>query len=157
LNGIVLVSLGTERKEMKKTGSLPFLLFILFAFTACTKETASTAPEVKTFSLKNAAGAVAGTFSIFSDKDGASVIAVELDEKSHHIGTTYSAVLYTPSPEACYARLTEVNAVIGYGETTGIKEASSGKPVSAGELCRKTGYQLKISGSTGIVARGVIQ
>jgi hypothetical protein len=142
---------------MKKIGSLSVLLFILSAFTACTKETAGTAPEVKTFSLKNASGSVAGTFSIFSDKDGVSVIAVELDAKSHHIGTTYSAILCTPSPEACYARLADVNAVIGYGETTGIKEASSGKPVSAGELCRKTGYQLKISGTQGVVASGVIQ
>jgi hypothetical protein len=141
---------------MKKIGGLAALI-LGFLFSSCTKQTVIPGVEERTFTLKNASGAVAGSFSIFTGKDGASVISVELDEKSHHIGTTYSAILYTPSPETCYARLSDVNAVIGYGETTGVTEAASGRPVAATELYHKTGYQLRISSNQGLVAAGVIQ
>jgi hypothetical protein len=113
--------------------------------------------EMKNYALADPSGAVAGNFSITSNNDGVSVIAIELDAKSHRHGTTYTAMICAASTTACYAKLNDVNAVTGYGETIGVCEQSTGRRLAAGEISRKTGYCLRITSSEGLVASGSIQ
>jgi hypothetical protein len=145
---------------MKKTGYFPvLLLMIISVFTACKKEIQQNpaVPEMRVYSLKDSSGAVAGNFTIGTNTEGVSVITIELEAKSHRHGTVYTAMLCHPIQQNCYAMLNDVNAVIGYSETTGIKEQSSGKQLKAGELCKKTGYLLRISSTGGLVASGTIE
>jgi hypothetical protein len=143
---------------MKNTGCLSILFIVLLSFTACTKKTVtSTAPVMKTYPVKDATGAVAGNFTIGSTKEGISIVTVELEQKSHRHGTVYTALICLPGQENCYAKLDDINAVIGYGETLGIREQSTGRNVTADELFQKTGYQLKIRSNGGIIASGVIE
>lgn len=138
----------------------PLLLSVGFLFlVSCKKETTADdkAVAVRKYILQSASGASAGSFTIGSDKDGRSVITIELEEKSHQHGTIYTAGICLPASQNCYARLEDVNAVIGYSETIGVTEAASGRELSAAELFKKPGYRLLVSNGSGMIASGEIQ
>jgi hypothetical protein len=137
-----------------------FVLSVGFLFLiSCKKEATAGSKTItpKKYMLQSASGTNAGSFTIGSDRDGKSVITIELEEKSHQHGTIYTASLCAPGSQNCYARLEDVNAVTGYSETTGVTEAASGRELSAAELFNKPGYRLSVSNSSGVIASGEIR
>src|SRR4051812_7388064 len=146
------------KNMMMKIGGLLHLLAAFFLFGSCKKETApvNTAPELRTYMLRSATGTNAGIFTIGFNRDGETVVTIEIKEKSNKHGTTYSAMICSPGTGDNYIKLQDVNAVTGYGETTGVFEASSGKNITANELYAKTGYTLKVLNKNDLIASGSI-
>lgn len=134
---------------------------VLLLTASCTKDNGITyhrpaKPELREYSLVSPTGGTAGVFTIGNNREGESMVTIELDKKSHIYGTRYQAVICPATATDCFVKLEDVNAVIGYSETRPVKD-SAGRQLQSAELFAKTGYRVVVRDAAGEVATGIIR